>query len=751
MSTTIMPYLVKVNIILSLLYIAYYFLFSKTRHTTFNRIYLLSGLIIALLIPFIPIHQLVETPTTVIPSTINIYDVFSTPGSSAIENIQASQNTAQEPVIEFNSERDLAEAHQFASRLRLPYLDLLSLVWLIGVVGFLIKLVFNYSSLYRLYHQGEHVKDAPYRLVYNPKFKCAASFFNWMFWPTADYEASQKLILEHELVHKKQWHSLDIIMIELVKVFCWFLPFVYWWKKAIQLNHEYLTDEEVSNSESITGYIEALLEFPLISRQALTLHFSSFITQRIKRLTKPQSNNLKWLYAFNVPILLFCIFFFSADAAETNDILNGTNKYINTEESQQRNDFQIYIGNTEYTCSRKFLSNKDHEGLITFLDLFLSKEKMLKLDGQSISLRYKNKTINFSEQANMKIWKSESSEIIFSKGSKISFQESLKNKISKSQDLESFNINLFDSILSIHTNISITIDDETSRQDYVEIDSKKFLISNSLRTPSIYRMNKSLPLPKEIYLNGDSKTIETYSTYLFHENGIESYQGVEYKSSKEPEAILHSFKVEGERDYFLFYTLTDIQRPTVRLKEHIELRESFWKLEFYYTQLGINFEIEEQPLEFNWKNIWVPYYHSSGRLHFYPPLNYSLPQSMSSKSLFKLIDKSPTISQEGNRVGKKVFMDIVHIPRQKLPVNYYVVYNQETGQLEHDKTILKKLRKEVQDGDSLRFKNIRTKYGTKEGLEFTIRVKDNASENPEIAKMVPTNSQQRIRDFMNKL
>ncbi|MBR4917958.1 MAG: hypothetical protein IKZ52_01915 [Bacteroidales bacterium] len=40
------------------------------------------------------------------------------------------------------------------------------------------------------------------------------------------------LVLRHETAHAKQWHTLDLLLVELVGVACWFNPFVWAYRDA---------------------------------------------------------------------------------------------------------------------------------------------------------------------------------------------------------------------------------------------------------------------------------------------------------------------------------------------------------------------------------------------------------------------------------------------------------------------------------------------------------------------------------------
>jgi hypothetical protein len=101
-------------------------------------------------------------------------------------------------------------------------------------------------------------------------------------------EIDHELIL-HESGHVSQLHSIDIIFIELVQVFCWFNPFVFLFKKLIKTNHEYLADEFVVNSGSNkTDYSNKIINY---STRDKTLNLASgfnysLIKNRLIMLTK---------------------------------------------------------------------------------------------------------------------------------------------------------------------------------------------------------------------------------------------------------------------------------------------------------------------------------------------------------------------------------------------------------------------------------------------------------------------------------
>src|SRR5690606_26392103 len=67
-------------------------------------------------------------------------------------------------------------------------------------------------------------------------------------------------LFAHELVHVNQKHTLDILFAEFLIMVMWFNPLLYFYKKAIQLNHEFLADEKVIDAyQDVVSYQQMLL------------------------------------------------------------------------------------------------------------------------------------------------------------------------------------------------------------------------------------------------------------------------------------------------------------------------------------------------------------------------------------------------------------------------------------------------------------------------------------------------------------
>jgi hypothetical protein len=100
-----------------------------------------------------------------------------------------------------------------------------------------------------------------------------------------DYE-----LIIHEQAHCQQYHSIDILFIEIIKIIFWFNPIIWILKKEMQLNHEYLADTKVLQTKSLKSYQDILLNLVFRNNSTyLASNFNYSLTK--KRLIMMTKNN----------------------------------------------------------------------------------------------------------------------------------------------------------------------------------------------------------------------------------------------------------------------------------------------------------------------------------------------------------------------------------------------------------------------------------------------------------------------------
>jgi len=178
------------------------------------------------------------------------------------------------------------------------------------------KIIYGLYKIYKMYLTGKKEIKPTYTLITTESMHLPFSFFNNIFIsryiPLDDHINT---ILEHEEIHIRQWHSLDVLMAEMVHAFFWFNPVMIFYKRALRQEHEYLADELICRKNSVSSYAELLLSKSQSGLEmALTNQFfHSQIKKRITMMyTKNSDNNAVWKYAVAIPVVIGLVFIFSS-------------------------------------------------------------------------------------------------------------------------------------------------------------------------------------------------------------------------------------------------------------------------------------------------------------------------------------------------------------------------------------------------------------------------------------------------------
>jgi TonB family protein len=159
-------------------------------------------------------------------------------------------------------------------------------------------------------------------LVFVDKGYSPFSFFNLIF-IRKEYYIDGKLtpVVEHEKVHIRQLHTLDLILVELATIIQWFNPFVWLLGRSVKNLHEYLADEGVLKKGFRKSDYQTLILNEAMGLQInnLTNNFNvSLLKNRIKMMTKTRSASwslIKVMMA--IPALLAVLLFFTAGNIHT--------------------------------------------------------------------------------------------------------------------------------------------------------------------------------------------------------------------------------------------------------------------------------------------------------------------------------------------------------------------------------------------------------------------------------------------------
>ena len=300
-----MDYFFKASAIIILFYTCYKLFLQNETYFQSNRWFLLIGLFVATVLPLVIIPIYIEYTPTPITITENL--------NFTPQHIQPNTDNIDLTTI-------------------------IMVIYLAGMLFFLGKVMLQFWSLHSLFKSYKKTKYNQFIFIETDKDIAPFSFFNHIVLNTNQFtEEELKHVITHEKIHAKQYHSIDIILIQIATILLWFNPYIWWYKKALQQNLEFIADYEAQNKiECAKSYQTVLLKASLSQNQlALPTNFyQSLIKKRIIMLQKSKSKKSSY---FKLAIILpfLGLFLMSFNVKEvyipiTEATVNNTNTEIFT-------------------------------------------------------------------------------------------------------------------------------------------------------------------------------------------------------------------------------------------------------------------------------------------------------------------------------------------------------------------------------------------------------------------------------------
>lgn len=277
-------YLLKASAILALFLISYELLLKRETLFRLNRFYLLSGLVLAPLLPLLSFRRVVTLTA-------------------------AAASTAPAEVVT----GPLTEPAQ-----AFPWETILLAAYLIGAGVCALLVLRQLWTLRRLIASPDTVRKDGFAYIASRQVDAPFSFFRYIFYNPDRHSARElPLILEHERAHGAQWHSLDILLGRLVAALLWLNPASWWYQKSVTQNLEYLADARaVRSTASVRDYQYTLLRVSGNSPTPALANafYSSLIKKRIIMLQKTQSKSIHMLkHLLILPVLAAFLMAFNTE------------------------------------------------------------------------------------------------------------------------------------------------------------------------------------------------------------------------------------------------------------------------------------------------------------------------------------------------------------------------------------------------------------------------------------------------------
>lgn len=297
-----MIYLVLSALCLALLYGVYRLALSRTTLHRFNRILLLSILVLSAVLPAVRIDGIkLNNKVADAPTSKSVPQYLYADEYAPMEMVYEPA-PMEEPVGAVTSVASQSDIRTSATTgvkmvevlMRMHWITIITYLYLMGVAFFMIRLligVIRAETLCRL--GGRKLIDGSVLLVCDDQFQ-PTSWRHTIIISRSDYESdNSRMIIEHEQAHIHHRHSIDVLLAQMVCALQWFNPAAWALKRSLQEVHEYEADAAVlADGLNERQYQLCLVQAALSGRIGyVTSNFADCSTKkRITMMKRSQSS-----------------------------------------------------------------------------------------------------------------------------------------------------------------------------------------------------------------------------------------------------------------------------------------------------------------------------------------------------------------------------------------------------------------------------------------------------------------------------
>ena len=278
-------YILKSSVCLAVFYLFYRLLLSRETFHRFNRVALLSILLLSCLLPLVEVT--VEKQTEVHQTMMTLEQWLM------LADMMNTTNVAELQIEEVT----------------VTWIHVALLVYLAGILLFAFRNGYSLLKLGNLLRSGRKEDLSKYTdggekvtLIVHDHDIAPFSWMKYIVISQKDLDENGREILIHELAHIQNRHSWDLLVADICIFFQWFNPASWLLKQELQNIHEYEADETVIEKGVDAKQYQLLLIKKAVGTRLYSMANSfnhSTLKKRITMMLKEKSNpwaRLKYLY-----------------------------------------------------------------------------------------------------------------------------------------------------------------------------------------------------------------------------------------------------------------------------------------------------------------------------------------------------------------------------------------------------------------------------------------------------------------------
>ena len=274
---SLLLYLYRSAMLMAVYFLCYRLLLSRETFHRFNRVMLITIALLSFVLPLIHLTRYVDKPLPVVTAG----DVADT-GHSIV------------PAL----------------------LTALFVVYLSGVIFVIVKKATSVIAMVRIIRNGIYTdRSEGCDVIESDQIPQPLNWMRFIVMPREWLEKENASVWRHETLHASRWHSLDLLMTDVMTALQWFNPVMILLRREFELIHEFEADRAVIDSGADAREYKLLLVKTVASSRGLGMTNwlkQSNLKKRVDMLAKEQSGEWKKLRALFIPLIAAVYLFVTA-------------------------------------------------------------------------------------------------------------------------------------------------------------------------------------------------------------------------------------------------------------------------------------------------------------------------------------------------------------------------------------------------------------------------------------------------------
>jgi len=289
-------YILLVACALNVFYLLYNYLLAGMTHYKLLRFYFIASFVFSVTLPLFQI-PIMDFTSQIVQNWQNKNLFLNVAGGESLVYVTSFKGTKPN---ESNASQII--------------IKILFAIFLTGAARQLFRFITQLLTVIKVISTNYKVKYAEYTIIEQDKISQIFSFFKYIVVNKSFLllnENEKQQVIQHEVEHIKQLHTIDILFFEILYLILWFNPWQSKIKIALVEIHEFLADSAVVKLHKTTDYSRLLLKLATENKKInIGSAFNNIqLKNRILAMTISKSDKLlKWLFLMLVPVLMLILF-----------------------------------------------------------------------------------------------------------------------------------------------------------------------------------------------------------------------------------------------------------------------------------------------------------------------------------------------------------------------------------------------------------------------------------------------------------